>query len=109
MGASNRLQDLDPALLRPGRFDRQILIHPPDLKGRQDILDGAHARQAARRRTSTSRRSHATPPGLTGADLANICNEAAISAGRTERRCDHPAPTSSTPWTASSPGCSSGA
>src|SRR5204863_8830045 len=39
MGASNRLQDLDPALLRPGRFDRQVLINPPDLKGRRAILD----------------------------------------------------------------------
>ncbi len=81
MGASNRLQDLDPALLRPGRFDRQILIQPPDLKGRRDILV-VHTRgkplasdvdlEAVARQTS----------GLTGADLANICNEAAIGAGR---------------------------
>ncbi|HEY5295734.1 MAG TPA: AAA family ATPase [Gaiellaceae bacterium] len=81
MGASNRLQDLDPALLRPGRFDRQILIQPPDLKGRRAIL-GVHTRgkplapdvdlDGVARQTS----------GLTGADLANICNEAAIGAGR---------------------------
>jgi cell division protease FtsH len=84
MGASNRLQDLDPALLRPGRFDRQILINPPDLKGRRAILD-VHTRdkplgadvdlEAVARQTS----------GLTGADLQNICNEAAISAGRNDR------------------------
>src|SRR4051812_11492941 len=84
MGASNRLQDLDPALLRPGRFDRQILIRPPDLKGRREIL-AVHTRgkplapdvdlDTVARQTS----------GLTGADLANICNEAAIAAGRTER------------------------
>ena len=49
MGASNRLQDLDPALLRPGRFDRQMLVSPPDLAGREAILERAHARQAARR------------------------------------------------------------
>jgi cell division protease FtsH len=81
MGASNRLQDLDSALLRPGRFDRQILIQPPDLKGRREIL-GVHTRgkplapdvdlEGIARQTS----------GLTGADLANICNEAAIGAGR---------------------------
>jgi len=81
MGASNRLQDLDPALLRPGRFDRQILIQPPDLKGRNDILK-VHTRgkpldpeidlEAVARHTA----------GLTGAELANICNEAAICAGR---------------------------
>jgi len=84
MGASNRLQDLDPALLRPGRFDRQILIAPPDLKGRLAILD-VHTRgkplapdvdlSVVARQTS----------GLTGADLANICNEAAIAAGRNDR------------------------
>src|SRR5689334_2253725 len=81
MGASNRLQDLDPALLRPGRFDRQIVIQPPDLKGRKAILE-VHTRgkpmapdvdlESVSRQTS----------GLTGADLANICNEAAINAGR---------------------------
>jgi cell division protease FtsH len=84
MGASNRLQDLDPALLRPGRFDRQILIQQPDLKGRIEIL-AVHTRgkpvgadvdlDAIARQTS----------GLTGADLANICNEAAIAAGRKNR------------------------
>jgi cell division protease FtsH len=81
MGASNRLQDLDPALLRPGRFDRQILIQPPDLRGRKDILR-VHTRGkplAADIDLETIARRTA---GLTGADLANICNEAAIAAGR---------------------------
>jgi cell division protease FtsH len=81
MGASNRIQDLDPALLRPGRFDRQLLVAPPDLAGREKILR-VHTRgkplapdidlQAVARQTA----------GLAGADLANICNEAAIFAGR---------------------------
>jgi len=77
-------QKLDTALLRPGRFDRQVLINPPDLKGRRAILD-VHTRgkplgedvdlDGVARQTS----------GLTGADLQNICNEAAISAGRNDR------------------------
>jgi cell division protease FtsH len=82
MGASNRIQDLDPALLRPGRFDRQMLVPPPDLAGREAILR-VHTRgkplnlddvdlALVARQTS----------GLTGAELANICNEAAIKAGR---------------------------
>jgi cell division protease FtsH len=81
MAASNRLQDLDPALLRPGRFDRQVLVSPPDLAGREAILQ-VHTRgkplAADVDITSVARQT----AGLTGADLANICNEAAIFAGR---------------------------
>jgi cell division protease FtsH len=81
MGASNRLQDLDPALLRPGRFDRQVLVAPPDLAGREQILRvhtlgkplAADVDLAVVARTTS---------GLTGADLANLANEAAIFAGR---------------------------
>src|SRR5712692_714159 len=81
MGASNRIQDLDPALLRPGRFDRQMLVATPDLRGREEILR-VHTRGkplAADVDLSVIARQTA---GLTGADLANITNEAAIFAGR---------------------------
>ena len=81
MGASNRIQDLDPALLRPGRFDRQMLVAPPDLAGREQILT-VHTRGkplAPDVDISVIARQTA---GLTGADLANIANEAAIFAGR---------------------------
>ena len=86
MGASNRLQDLDPALLRPGRFDRQVHVSPPDVAGREEILR-VHTRGkplAVDVDLSSLARQTA---GLTGADLANITNEAAIFAGRAERRC----------------------
>jgi cell division protease FtsH len=85
MGASNRLQDLDPALLRPGRFDRQILIQPPDLKGRRAIL-GVHTRGKPLGADVDLESVARQTAGLTGADLANIVNEAAIAAGRKERR-----------------------
>ncbi len=81
IGASNRLEDLDPALLRPGRFDRQVLVAPPDLAGREAILE-VHTRGkplAADVDLPVIARQTA---GLTGADLANIANEAAIFAGR---------------------------
>lgn len=84
MGASNRLQDLDPALLRPGRFDRQILIQPPDLKGRLAIL-GVHTRGKPLAPDIDLEQVARHTAGLTGADLANIANEAAISAGRSSR------------------------
>ena len=81
IGASNRLEDLDPALLRPGRFDRQVLVSPPDLAGREAILR-VHTRgkplAADVDLTNVARQT----AGLTGADLANIANEAAIFAGR---------------------------
>jgi cell division protease FtsH len=84
MGASNRLQDLDPALLRPGRFDRQVLVSPPDLNGREAILQVHTRGKPLAEEVELSHIARQTS-GLTGADLANLCNEAAIFAGRQER------------------------
>ena len=81
MGASNRIQDLDPALLRPGRFDRQMLVPPPDLAGREAIL-AVHTRGKPLGADVDLRVVARQTSGLTGAELANVCNEAAISAGR---------------------------
>src|SRR5881394_616120 len=81
MGASNRLQDLDPALLRPGRFDRQMLVAPPDLAGREEILR-VHTRGKPLAKDVDLAVVARTTSGLTGADLANLANEAAIFAGR---------------------------
>jgi len=81
MGASNRLQDLDAALLRPGRFDRQVLVSPPDLAGREEIL-GVHTRNKPLAEGVDLRSIARQTAGLTGADLENIANEAAIFAGR---------------------------
>jgi cell division protease FtsH len=84
MGASNRLQDLDPALLRPGRFDRQVLVSTPDLTGREAILLVHTRGKPLAPGVDLSLIARQTS-GLTGADLANLCNEAAIFAGRQER------------------------
>ena len=84
IGASNRLEDLDPALLRPGRFDRQILVSPPDLAGREAILR-VHTRGKPLADDVDLNGVARQTAGLAGADLANICNEAAIFAGREER------------------------
>jgi cell division protease FtsH len=81
MGASNRIQDLDPALLRPGRFDRQLLVAPPDLAGREAILE-VHTRGKPLAEDVDLGVVARHTAGLAGADLANICNEAAIFAGR---------------------------
>src|SRR5213080_656140 len=85
MGATNRLQDLDPALLRPGRFDRQILVAPPDRKGREAILHVHTRRKPLSSDVQLDLIARQTS-GLTGAGLANIANEAAIFAGRRDAR-----------------------
>src|SRR3990170_377117 len=77
IGASNRLEDLDPALLRPGRFDRQVLVGPPDLAGREAILL-VHTRGKPLAADVDLEVIARHTAGLTGAHLANICNQAAI-------------------------------
>lgn len=85
IAATNRPDVLDPALLRPGRFDRQITVDRPDLKGRAAIL-AVHAKDKPIAKdvdlTSYAKRT----PGFTGADLANVLNEAALLAAREDRR-----------------------
>jgi cell division protease FtsH len=80
IAASNLLEKLDPALLRPGRFDRQVFVAPPDVKGREGILE-VHTRNKPLDDVDLGLVAKQTS-GLTGADLANICNEAAIRAAR---------------------------
>ena len=84
MAASNLLEKLDKALLRPGRFDRQVFVPPPDMKGRTRILEVHTATKPLAQDVDLERVArHAS--GLTGADLANLANEAAILAGRRGR------------------------
>jgi len=84
IAASNLLEKLDPALLRPGRFDRQVFVAPPDVTGRVGVLE-VHTRNKPMRGVDLSLVAQQTS-GLTGADLANICNEAAIFAARRDAR-----------------------
>src|SRR6266700_2511257 len=88
MGASNRLQDLDSALLRPGRFDRQVLIDSPDLVGREEIL-AVHTRGKPLAADVDVKLIARQTSGLTGAELENIANEAAIFAGREKQQFVH--------------------
>ncbi|MBW3535912.1 MAG: hypothetical protein KY453_11975, partial [Gemmatimonadetes bacterium] len=80
MAASNLLEKLDPALLRPGRFDRQVFVSPPDVDGRRRILE-VHTRDKPLSEIDLCVLASQTS-GLTGADLANLCNEAAIACAR---------------------------
>jgi cell division protease FtsH len=84
MAATNRPDVLDPALVRPGRFDRQVVVDRPDLKGREEILR-VHARGVALSPTVELRTIAARTPGFTGADLENVVNEAALLAARREK------------------------
>ena len=81
MAASNLLEKLDPALLRPGRFDRQVFVSPPDMEGRRKIL-GVHTANKPLHQDIDLDGIAAQTSGLCGAELANLCNEAAIFAGR---------------------------
>jgi cell division protease FtsH len=84
MAATNRPEILDPALLRPGRFDRQILVDRPDLNGRLDILR-IHAKDVQLEPDVNLEKIARRTPGFVGADLANLLNEAALLAARRDR------------------------
>jgi cell division protease FtsH len=81
LAATNRPETLDPALVRPGRFDRQVVVDRPDLAGREQILK-VHARSVPLDESTSLRKVAAMTPGFVGADLANLVNEAALLAAR---------------------------
>ncbi|MCG6880414.1 MAG: ATP-dependent zinc metalloprotease FtsH [Deltaproteobacteria bacterium] len=85
MAATNRPEILDPALLRPGRFDRQILVDRPDKKGREDILKIHLKNIKANKNLDLEKLANMTP-GMSGADLANLVNEAALLAVRRKKK-----------------------
>lgn len=84
MAATNRPDVLDPALLRPGRFDRQVLVDRPDMKGREAIFK-VHTKSLKLSAKVDLKRLAAQTPGFAGAEIANVCNEAAILAVRNNR------------------------
>ncbi len=84
LAATNRPETLDPALLRPGRFDRQVLVDRPDLAGRQKILEIYAAKVKLAEEVDLQQIATRTP-GFSGADLANLVNEAALLAARNQR------------------------
>ncbi|GDX62506.1 ATP-dependent zinc metalloprotease FtsH [Candidatus Saccharibacteria bacterium] len=85
MAATNRPDVLDPALLRPGRFDRRVTLDTPDLKAREEILEVHTQKKPLEKDIDFSEIARKTP-GVSGADLANIANEAAIFAARSNRK-----------------------
>lgn len=84
MAATNRVDILDPAILRPGRFDRKITVSPPDVKGRKDIL-AVHSKNKPLAEDVNLEQIAQTTAGFTGADLENLMNEAAIAAAMEDR------------------------
>lgn len=85
LAATNRPESLDSALLRPGRFDRQVLVDRPDLSGREEILN-IHAQKVKLGPDINLRAIATRTPGFAGADLANLVNEAALLAARNQRQ-----------------------
>src|SRR5437588_11080115 len=81
LGATNRPEILDPALLRPGRFDRRVFVNPPDREGRRKILE-VHTRSVPLDDDVDLDQVAASTPGMVGADLRNLVNEAALTAAR---------------------------
>lgn len=84
IAATNRPDTLDPALLRPGRFDRHIVVNLPDIKGREEILK-VHSRKLKLAKNVDLKSIASQTPGFSGADLANLCNEAALLAARYDK------------------------
>ena len=84
MAATNRVDILDPAILRPGRFDRKITVAPPDVKGREEILN-VHAKNKPLSDDVDLKQIAQTTAGFTGADLENLLNESAIHAAKDNR------------------------
>ena len=85
VAATNRPDVLDPALLRPGRFDRQVVVPNPDIDGREAILE-VHMKKVPLASDVKPRVIARGTPGFSGADLANLVNEAALMAARRNRR-----------------------
>ena len=85
MAATNRVDILDPAILRPGRFDRKVMVNPPDVKGREEILK-VHARNKPLSDDVNIENIARTTAGFTGADLENLLNESAINAAGEGRK-----------------------
>ena len=85
MAATNRVDILDPAILRPGRFDRKIMVGRPDVKGREEILH-VHAKDKPLAEDVDLKQVAQTTAGMTGADLENLMNEAAIFAAKADRQ-----------------------
>jgi len=88
IAATNRPDVLDPALLRPGRFDRQVVVSLPDIRGREQILK-VHMRKVPLHEDASAAIIARGTPGFSGADLANLVNEAALYAARTNKKTVH--------------------
>ncbi|MBU0548305.1 MAG: ATP-dependent zinc metalloprotease FtsH [Candidatus Omnitrophica bacterium] len=84
IAATNRPDTLDPALMRPGRFDRTIIVNLPDINGREEILK-VHTRKIKLAESVNLKSVASQTPGFSGADLANLCNEAALMAARNNK------------------------